>query len=143
MSAYIPQTLRDAVRRRAHQRCEYCHSVEWLTGQRHELDHILPVHLSGGSTFENLCLACSSCNRHKQIRTTATDPESGAEVSLFNPRLQLWREHFTWNAGGMRLVGLTAIGRATIEALAMNHSLVVAARSFWVSTGQHPPSTDE
>lgn len=143
MSVYIPQTLRDAVRSRARQRCEYCHSVEWLTGQRHELDHILPVHLGGGSTLENLCLACSLCNRHKQTRTTATDSESGAEVPLFNPRLQRWRDHFTWDAGGMRLVGLTATGRATVEALAMNHTLVVVARSFWVSTGQHPPPENE
>ena len=31
MAAYIPQPLRDLVRHRAGQPCEYCRSIEWLT----------------------------------------------------------------------------------------------------------------
>ncbi len=139
MSSHIPHPLREQVRHRAQQRCEYCRSAEWLTGQRHELDHILPRHLGGVTMVENLCLACSSCNSHKHIRTAATDPETGNTVSLFNPRVQRWSDHFAWSEDGTHIVGLTPVGRATIDALDMNHTIVVAARSLWISIGYHPP----
>jgi 5-methylcytosine-specific restriction endonuclease McrA len=80
MSTYISQSLRDQVRQRAKQRCEYCQSAEWLTGLRHELDHILPRYLGGPTTAENLCLACSNCNSHKHAHIQAADPESGEVV---------------------------------------------------------------
>lgn len=142
MSTHIPQALQDQVRRRALQRCEYCQSAEWLTGLRHEFDHILPRQLGGASTAENLCLACSSCNSHKHARTEAVDAETGETVSLYNPRRQRWPEHFAWSDDGTRIMGLTAIGRATIETLQMNHSAVVTARALWVYTGFHPPQDD-
>lgn len=77
MAAYIPQALREAVRQRARQQCEYCRSVEWMTGQRFELDHIPPLQLGGTTSSENLCLACSECNSHKQARVEGFDAESG------------------------------------------------------------------
>lgn len=143
MSAYIPSTLREKVRRRARQRCEYCHSVEWLTGQRYEIDHILPRQLAGITTAENLRLACSSCNRYQQAHIEAVDPETGESVSLYNPRIQRWSEHFRWNEDATQIVGITPIGRATVEALLMNNALIVAARSFWGNTGQHPPQRND
>jgi len=39
----------------------------------------------------------------------------------------------------LRVVGLTAIGRATIVALKMNNEVIVDARRRWVSAGWHPP----
>jgi len=83
MAAYIPQPLRDRVRRRARQQCEYCHSIEWLTGQRFEFDHILPLQSGGATNAENLCLACASCNSHKQARVEGLDPESGENFPPF------------------------------------------------------------
>ncbi len=52
---------------------------------------------------------------------TATDPDSGEEVLLFNPRTQAWIEHFRWE--GERIVPLTPTGRATVAALAMKRLL--------------------
>jgi hypothetical protein len=139
MAVYIPRALREQVRRRAQQRCEYCQSAEWLVGMRHECDHILPRHMGGSSTAENLCLACSSCNSHKQARIEAVDPETTEIVPLYDPRRHHWQEHFAWRDDGTRITGLTSIGRATVETLQMNHSTVVTARSLWVETGHHPP----
>jgi len=38
----------------------------------------------------------------------------------------------------MRILGLTATGRATVEALQMNNDLIVNLRSLWVILGLHP-----
>lgn len=142
MSAYLSAPVREQVRRRAGQQCEYCHSVEWLTGQRYEIDHILPRQRDGASTLDNLCLACPSCNRYKQALVEAIDPAHGERVSLYHPRLQRWSEHFRWNDDTTQIVGITPTGRATVGALMMNNSIVVAARSFWSNTGEHPPQQE-
>jgi hypothetical protein len=85
-----------------------------------EVEHIVPESCGGSTTEDNLCLACSLCNRHKSSRTTAEDPASGQSVALFNPQLQLWSEHFSWVDSGSRIAGLTATGRATVQALELN-----------------------
>jgi hypothetical protein len=40
---------------------------------------------------------------------------------------------------GTRIVGISALGRATVEALQMNHPLIVSTRQLWVRLGIHPP----
>jgi hypothetical protein len=104
-----------------------------------ELDHLIPVSLGGPTVEENLWLACSLCNDHKSDRIAALDPLSGELVRLFDPRRQLWSEHFAWTAGGDRIVGQTAVGRATVVALNLNRPALVTARRAWVAVGWHPP----
>jgi hypothetical protein len=99
-------------------------------------DHIDP---DGEDVLENLCLACANCNQSKYIATDAPDPMSREVVPLFNPRTQQWHDHFEWIDNGLRVHGLTAIGRATIERLKMNHDRIVLARESWISIGLHPP----
>jgi len=84
-------------------------------------------------------LSCSSCNQSKAQATSAPDPQTGSIVLLFNPRTQKWHEHFVWIAGGRRLMGLTPIGRATIERLKINQDRLLIARSLWIKAGYHPP----
>jgi len=136
----ISTDLRLLVRERAQGRCEYCQTSEWLSGLPCEIDHIIPRSHSGPTTEDNLCLACVSCNGHKQARTHAVDPESGTEAALFHPRTQQWHEHFAWSEDGTNITGITPTGRATSGALRLNHPLVVAARSIWVSAGLFPPT---
>ena len=138
-SVKIPQALRRLVRIRAQSRCEYCQTSEWLSGLPCEIDHIIPRAKKGPTAADNLCLACASCNGYKRATTYSVDPESGEEAALFNPRQQRWREHFAWSDDGTTIIGLTACGRATVVALKLNHPLVIAARSIWVSIGLHPP----
>jgi HNH endonuclease len=103
-------------------------------------DHIKPVSKGGETTFENLCLACRSCNEFKSDSTEATDPLTGEIVPLFNPRTQRWLDHFGWSPDGTRVEGLNAVGRATIVCLRMNNPVIIVARSRWTLGGWHPPT---
>jgi hypothetical protein len=137
--ATIPTQLREQVRRRAVYRCEYCHSSEWLTGQRHHIDHIIPDSQGGDTAIGNLCLACATCNGSKRDRSEAIDPATGKSEPLFNPRTQRWQNHFAWSDDGTVITGLTPTGRATVVALRLNRPLAVSARKVWVAVGKHPP----
>lgn len=138
-TSYIPDALRDQVRRRANYRCEYCQTPEWLIGAEHEVDHIMPRSQGGATDADNLCSACSPCNGNKRTNVSGIDLQTGERVALFHPRQQRWQDHFMWSPDGTQIVGLTPYGRATIEVLKLNHPLILVARSVWVSTGLHPP----
>ncbi|MGA9349953.1 MAG: HNH endonuclease signature motif containing protein [Anaerolineae bacterium] len=139
MNEYIPKPLRERVAVQAQHRCGYCLTSEAIVGAPMEIDHIVPRSLGGLTKEDNLWLACSLCNEHKGIRTVALDPLTGEMVPLFNPRRQAWQEHFAWTAEGDRIIGLTAIGRATVVALNLNRPSLVKARQVWVAAGWHPP----
>lgn len=68
----------------------------------------------------------------KRDFVSAIDPDSGVETALFNPRTQNWTDHFRWNDENTRLIGLSAVGRATVSRLRMNRSGAVRARQRWV-----------
>jgi len=136
----IPDELREFVVRRADARCEYCQTPMWLTGIPHEIDHIIPRSKQGATTEDNLCLACSSCNGYKHVKTHDVDPETQQSVALFHPRQQEWNQHFAWSEDGSQILGLTLCGRVTVEVLRLNHSLIVTARMIWVTMGYHPPT---
>jgi hypothetical protein len=103
------------------------------------LDHIIPQAAGGPTTEDNLWLACSRCNQYKGIQTHSRDPQTGEQAPLFNPRRQVWNEHFEWSEDGTRILGKTPSGRATVVALKMNNSEIVVARRLWVSAGWWPP----
>lgn len=128
----------DAVKQRVHERangcCEYCQTSEQNSGQTIQVDHIDP---EGGDGVENLCLSC--CNNHKRRATSVLDPETGTQVSLYNPRTQQWNEHFEWINGATYIRGRTSIGRATIVRLKVNRPAIVIARQRWAAGGYHPP----
>ncbi len=136
---YVPVALRQRVEQQARRRCGYCLTTESTAGTPMEIEHIVPESQGGATVEENLWLACSTCNRHKASRTTVVDPASGQRVPLFNPRAQVWEEHFSWGGSGTRIIGITAVGRATVEALKLNRAVLVKARGRWVAAGWHPP----
>ncbi len=65
------------------------------------------------------------------------DPETGEVVPIFNPRQQIWKEHFGWK--GVEVLGLTAVGRATINALSLNRPIMLAIRGEEAFFNRHPP----
>ncbi len=124
----------------AHHRCGYCLSPQHLVMAKLEIEHIIPLAKGGTDDEVNLWLACPLCNGHKGDKISAIDPLSKTAVALFNPRTQIWVDHFRWSKDGIYIIGLTPIGRATIEALHLSDDpQALTVRRYWVVAGWHPP----
>lgn len=137
----ITPELDRRIRDDARNRCGYCLSPQHLVMARLEIEHIAPLARGGTDDEANLWLACPICNRHKSDKTTAIDPLTGELASLFNPRTQSWSDHFAWDSDGIRIIGRTPIGRATVAALRLSDDPdALSVRSWWVLAGWHPPS---
>jgi hypothetical protein len=104
----------------------------------HEIDHIRAKKHHGPTTLEDLCWACADCNGYKGFNAAGYDPETGDLVPLFNPRGDVWADHFAWDGPVLR--GKTAVGRATIEVLQINHSDRVGHRRLLIELGLFPPA---
>ena len=139
---YISEATQEQVRQRANYLCEYCHASEQWQYVRFTVDHVIPLSKGGLNSIENLALACVHCNRQKSDKIAVIEEQSGAEVPLFNPRSDSWREHFIWSADGLSIIGLTAIGRATVVALAFNRERIINIRVADKEIGRHPPPGD-
>lgn len=136
----IPTAIDQRVREAARHRCGYCLSPQHLVMARLEVEHIIPRARGGTDEESNLWLACPICNGHKSDKVEGIDPQTGTLVPLFNPRVQPWVDHFTWTTDGLRIVGLTATGRATVVALHLSDDPdAITVRSYWVLAGWHPP----
>lgn len=127
-----------AVATRAAHRCEYCHAPESAFNFPFEVEHVVPSASGGGEEASNLALSCRSCNVHKGSHTRITDPETGAEVPIFDPRADQWDEHFQADRKTGVIIGITVRGRATIETLLLNSTFQVRARRQWVRLGLFP-----
>jgi hypothetical protein len=123
----VPELLRQTVINGAENRCEYCRLSQFAQEASFHIDHIVPQSGGGPTTMENLALACVTCSLRKGARQTVTDPETGVAVPVFNPRRDRWHSHFHW--AGVRIIGVTAIGRATADALQMNRAHALAIRN--------------
>jgi HNH endonuclease len=138
----LPTERREQVRKRAEYLCEYCHTNERWQYVGFTLDHVVPLGEGGNETLDNLALACFRCNRRKSNKQTATDPQSGVVIPLFNPRTQLWSGHFCWSPDGLLIVPLTAVGRATVALLELNRERILKIRRADVEVDRHPPKSD-
>jgi hypothetical protein len=136
--ASISKALRELVTQRAGGLCEYCQTAQAIVIEM-EIDHIFPASAGGQTVENNLCLTCAGCNSFKHDAQFAVDPETNQPVTLFNPRIENWDEHFTWDTNGTILVGITTTGRATVARLKINREMAVKARARWVKAGWHPP----
>ena len=67
------------------------------------------------------------------------DPITLASVPVFHPQSQHWTEHFGWNEDATEVVGLTPVGRATINTLKMNRPAMIRVRRMWLAMAEHPP----
>lgn len=136
---YISAAIRQRVLEAARHRCGYCQTQQAVVGITLHIEHIIPLAASGSSEEDNLWVACPTCNNYKGTQTQAVDPETGEMTALFNPRRQIWSEHFAWSEDGITIIGLTSVGRATVTALKMNEAPIQRSRRRWVLAGWHPP----
>jgi len=129
---------RNLVKQRARMRCEYCQLAQEFTVLPHQIDHVRATKYHGPNTMENTCFACAHCNGAKGSNVAGFDPETGILVPLFNPRADVWNEHFRWQAG--ILIGHSPIARATIDVLRINDPDCVEQREELIQAGLFPPA---
>lgn len=124
----VPAELRRRVVARAGGFCEYCRSDEDFSHSPFDIEHIIPLSENGETESENLALSCHGCNLYKSNKTKGFDVV-GEEISkLFNPRKDKWENHFAWAGDYTIIVGLTPIGRATVETLKLNRRGLINQR---------------
>jgi hypothetical protein len=109
---------RELVRRRAGERCEYCRLRQVHSELRHHVEHIIARQHGGSDDVDNLALSCHRCNLHKGPNLAGIDPETGETARLFHPRRDRWSDHFA--VEGVIMIGVSAIGRATVHVLNLN-----------------------
>ncbi|MBF2018312.1 MAG: HNH endonuclease [Rivularia sp. T60_A2020_040] len=135
-SEYISVELRKLVVNRVSKRCEYCLIHQDFSIYTHEVDHIIAVKHGGETTENNLALSCLPCNRHKGSDFATIDQLTKEIVPLFNPRRQVWDEHFYLENG--RIEGKTQIGQATTRLLKLNVPNRVLERQVLMNQGLYP-----
>src|SRR6266446_2474413 len=127
----ISASTREAVRRRAGDRCEYCRLPQAAEPDaRFHIEHIIARQHGGADDEANLALACHRCNRHKGPNLSGIDPLNSRVVLLFHPRRENWEEHFRLER--LEIIGLTATGRTTVAVLQMNAPVRVELRR-WIA----------
>jgi HNH endonuclease len=115
----MDDATRRFVRDRAAARCEYCRLPDEVSGLLpFHVEHVRAIQHRGTDDLNNLCYACSRCNRFKGPNLSSYDPLSDQHVMLFDPRHDPWNDHFRMD--GPTIVGLTPEGRATVDLLKMN-----------------------
>jgi hypothetical protein len=130
----IPRAIRDQVFKRDLGACQYCRLVQIGQSSVFHINHIIPKSKGGLTVESNLALQCPYCSLSKSNRLVFTDPHSNELVTLFHPLQQRWSEHFAIEENGV-CRGLSAVGRATVEALRMNDPLPRVARALQIRLG--------
>jgi hypothetical protein len=129
----VSPVLRQEVRARAADRCEYCRKPPGFSAYPHHIEHIIACKHGGTSEIDNLAWACFQCNVAKGSDIASYDPLSGSLTPLFNPRTDDWHEHFELVESEIR--GKTAIGRATVRLLQMNQPENLEVRRLLIAAG--------
>src|SRR4051812_43760197 len=111
---------------RAGWRCEYCHLPVDRVSLSVHVEHVFSRQHGGNDEDENLAISCARCNLLKGPNLAGIDPATGRMARLFNPRKDIWRQHF--RVAGGKLLGLSAIGRTTAGLLDWNNPKSVRLR---------------
>ena len=135
MARWISAELRQTIADRAKLLCEYCLIAEQDTFYGCEVDHIISLKHGGSSESENLAYACALCNRAKGSDVGSIS-SSGEFTRFFNPRTDLWAEHFRLE--GASIEPLTQIGEVTGRIFGFNDSARFHEREQMISFGKYP-----
>ena len=116
--------------------CEYCLIHEDDTFFGCQIDHVIAEKHGGETILENLALACTICNRAKgsDIATLVYSKL----VRLYNPRLDVWQEHFAFAPDNITIEARTTVGQGTIQLLGLNSSERLLERKILHEIGRYP-----
>ena len=135
----ITKKTKRQIMERAEGFCEYCKSPSIYSTEPFCIDHIIPKSKGGTDEIENLCFSCYGCNSHKYNKTESFDTATNNKIPLYNPRKDIWKENFAWSESTLQIIGITPIGRATINALKINRPNIQNLRKLLYNANEHPP----
>ena len=125
------ESQRQIVREWAAMRCEYCRLHQSFHDLPFQVEHIIAKKHKGDDDTENLALSCYNRNAFKGSNIAGIDPQTQELTRLFHPRRDRWEKHFSWV--GPELVGVTDVGRTTIEVLRINNEENIALRRLLIA----------
>ncbi|MCY7406000.1 MAG: HNH endonuclease [Alkalinema sp. CAN_BIN05] len=134
--AYLNKSLRKLVVDRSDHLCEYCliHDDDTVLGCA--IDHIISLKHGGPNTADNLAYACVFCNRYKGSDVGSMIWETQEFVRFYNPRRDLWSEHFQLD--GVTIEALSSIGEVTARILGFNDRERLLERQVLIDRGRYP-----
>ena len=131
---YIPENLRQQVAKRANYCCEYCLFPEVFLATIFHIEHIRSLKHGGKTILINLAYACPHCNQNKGSNiATFLSGDSDQLIRLFNPRKDVWTQHFEVVNG--EILPLTSIAEGTIRILDMNQVDRLILRKALIDAG--------
>lgn len=133
---YISDKIRALVATRANFRCEYCRLHEDDTYLGFEIDHIISKKHGGQNVDSNFAFTCLNCNRNKGSDIASLTKHSNELTPLFNPRNEVWHEHFFLENGF--ILPKTAVGEVTVSILKLNHEDFVSERIVLQEIHRYP-----
>jgi hypothetical protein len=137
MRDVVPAALREQVRSRAYQVCEYCLIHQQQAWYSHQIDHIISRKHGGRITFDNLALACSICNNAKGSDLGSLTRREGVLIRFYHPRHDKWAEHFRLSDDGM-IAPLTEVGEVTCRIFGFNARRQLQERRALLRAGDFP-----
>jgi hypothetical protein len=140
MGSPVGDDLRTNVAWRAKHRCEYCLIHEDDTYFGCEVDHIISLKHDGPTEFENLAYACLLCNRRKGSDLGSILVPGGPIIRFFNPRIDVWRNHFHLDGAAIR--GITEIGEVTSRIFGFNAPERILERQSLIAAGRYFPAQE-
>jgi HNH endonuclease len=137
---HVPLSMQRAVIQRAKGYCEYCQLPVAFSPASFNFEHIIPLIKHGLTILLNLAFSCGGCNSYKKDKTEALDPLTRQLMPLFNPRTDIWSDHFEWSDDDLQIIGTTPMGRATVQLLKVNREGNVNLRRLLKMAELHPPT---
>lgn len=137
MTSYVSADLRRQVESRARHICEYCLIHESDTFLGCQVDHVIAEKHGGLTSVDNLCYACTFCNRAKGTDIGSIVPNTGEFTRFYNPRTDHWGDHFSLADNTIR--PRTPIGEVTAVILGFNRPERLVEREVLQTVGRYPP----
>ncbi len=135
MADSVSKTLRREIAERAGDKCAYCLTPEWILLAGCEVDHVISRKHGGITDASNLAFSCARCNRAKGSDVGSIVTTIGQYCRLFNPRIDLWKEHFAIE--GSQLGAKTDVALVTIKMLHLNDPERRAERATLQQIGEY------
>jgi hypothetical protein len=136
MSRHVSEALNAQVVSRAGGICEYCRIAVSDTYFGGEIDHIRSLKHGGLTETSNLAFACQPCNRNKGSDLGSIPAHSKVLIRFFNPRFDIWSDHFRVNPHG-EILPLSEIGEVTATIFRFNDSDRVVERAGLIEIGNY------